>query len=255
MKARMRVRLRPRLDEELNDYVNAAKASASTKNLATAAVIGVIGIGSLGLVPAVCGEIVYTPTNESVGKVIFGEGDYSTLQIDLNNDGIPDLVLSAYNLTSFSSHVEIFNSLFVRGLQSNRILNANHGLALDGAPGQQIGPVNANSRFGRGGLMAVFREVYSAFGQGYRMSTGLWLNATNRYLGVRFTINGETHYGWARLTAHAGFANLTGYAYETVPGKPIPAGAFETPPEESGAVPQSGSLGELAQGATRTRGD
>jgi hypothetical protein len=39
-------------------------------------------------------------------------------------------------------------------------------------------------------------------------------------------INGETHFGWARLnvTAAAGAnikATLTGYAYETVPDKPI----------------------------------
>jgi hypothetical protein len=55
-----------------------------------------------------------------------------------------------------------------------------------------------------------------------------WRNATNRYLGLRFRIDGKTHFGWARFTikaqARGVVATLTGYAYETVPNKPIIAG-------------------------------
>ena len=65
----------------------------------------------------------------------------------------------------------------------------------------------------------------------------------------------EVHYGWARLNARAGAATLTGYAYETIPDKPIPAGVFETAPPESGATStegaNAGSLGALARGAAR----
>lgn len=227
MKTRKRVRLRPRLDEDLNDYVNAAKASASAKScLAAAAVIGAIGLGNLAVVPDLNAEIVYTPTNQSIGKSGFERSFFSTLPVDLNSDGIPDFTLSAFNLASFSSHISIIASLWAAGVQSNQILQNNSKLALANAPGHKIGPpTNTGSQFGRLGLMAVFREIYSAFGSGYRKSSGLWLNATNRYLGIKFFINGETHYGWARLTAHAGFANLTGYAYETIPDKPIPGGS------------------------------
>ena len=52
-----------------------------------------------------------------------------------------------------------------------------------------------------------------------------------RFVGIRFQINGETHYGWARLTVRFGTysyvdALLTGYAltYDTIPDKPIVAG-------------------------------
>jgi hypothetical protein len=45
---------------------------------------------------------------------------------------------------------------------------------------------------------------------------------------LRFRIDGKTHFGWARFTikaqARGVVATLTGYAYETVPNKPIIAG-------------------------------
>jgi hypothetical protein len=60
-------------------------------------------------------------------------------------------------------------------------------------------------------------------------------NLRDRYLGVRFLIDGKTHYGWIRLTVTAPSAAgqfmsamITGYAYETVPNKPISAGTAGT---------------------------
>ena len=55
-------------------------------------------------------------------------------------------------------------------------------------------------------------------------SGGLWANKTNRYMGLKFMINGSHHFGWARLTVVHGTATITGYAYETIPNKPIIAG-------------------------------
>jgi hypothetical protein len=54
-------------------------------------------------------------------------------------------------------------------------------------------------------------------------------NVTSRYLGLKFEVDGKTHYGWARLTVQLPGnylinATLTGYAYETVPDKGILAG-------------------------------
>jgi hypothetical protein len=61
---------------------------------------------------------------------------------------------------------------------------------------------------------------------------GLWANGgkgvKDRYLGFKFAIYGKTHYGWARLNVKVGYSDevyinaaLTGYAYETIPNKPI----------------------------------
>jgi len=60
---------------------------------------------------------------------------------------------------------------------------------------------------------------------------GNWVNVSDRYLGVKFKIDGTNHYGWVRFTVKVlkqGLrirAELTGYAYETDVDKPIVAGA------------------------------
>jgi len=58
---------------------------------------------------------------------------------------------------------------------------------------------------------------------------GQWLNTKSRYLGLQFLIDGQVHYGWARLSTKSSqgsriVALLTGYAYEMEPNKPIIAG-------------------------------
>ena len=94
---------------------------------------------------------------------------------------------------------------------------------------------------------------------GYPYYVGPWARATNRYLGLKFTIKGEVHYGWARLSA-SNFLNkvvLTGYAYETVLNKSLKAGqtsevaGYEADDAASvdAPVPQVLSLGLLARGA------
>ena len=75
-------------------------------------------------------------------------------------------------------------------------------------------------------------------------------------MGARFTIKGKQHFGWIRLSvSEAPFvAHLTGYAYETVPGKPIIAGKTKGFDVVS-AIPtssdqQPATLGVLALGAS-----
>src|ERR1700683_4495618 len=78
---------------------------------------------------------------------------------------------------------------------------------------------------------------------------GSWVNVKNRYLGLRFKIKGKTHFGWARLSVqvqnHTVVGTLTGYAYETIPGKAIKAG--QTKDDDAAIHPAS--LGHLARGA------
>jgi hypothetical protein len=94
--------------------------------------------------------------------------------------------------------------------------------------------------------------------------SGPWANVTNRYLALKFVIEGKIHLGWARLSVScplrslAVTATLTGYAYETVPGKAIRTGQRRDDAEEfnnggdanlTAPVPKSATLGRLAQGA------
>lgn len=53
-----------------------------------------------------------------------------------------------------------------------------------------------------------------------------WCSVDDKYLGLRFKIDGNVHYGWARLdVAHNGASWLIkDYAYNSVAGQPIDAG-------------------------------
>ena len=83
-----------------------------------------------------------------------------------------------------------------------------------------------------------------------------WANsgkgAKNRYLGLKFVIKGKVHYGWARLTVtptgqKVFVETLTGYAYETIPNKPIITGKTKGPDLTTGSPAR---LGHLAAGAS-----
>jgi hypothetical protein len=91
---------------------------------------------------------------------------------------------------------------------------------------------------------------------------GAWSAGATRYLGLQFVINGQVHFGWARLEVtckdlHV-LANLSGYAYETVPYKAIIAGQTKGSDEETSVgpdaaltapVPTPAPLGLLAVGS------
>jgi hypothetical protein len=91
---------------------------------------------------------------------------------------------------------------------------------------------------------------------------GPWAAATKRYLGLKFVIQGQIHFGWARLNvkAQAGgvVAVLTGYAYETIPNKPIITGKTKGPDDSNIETPNASltapaselTLGMLALGST-----
>jgi hypothetical protein len=82
-------------------------------------------------------------------------------------------------------------------------------------------------------------------------SGGPWKDVTNRYLGLKFYVKGKAHYGWARLsTARRINATLSGYAYETIPNKPIIAGEIKGPDV---VTIQPGSLGQLARGVATVK--
>jgi len=97
---------------------------------------------------------------------------------------------------------------------------------------------------------------------GHTSTFGPWDNVANRYLGLKFKIHGKTHHGWARLSiqwVNGSFtATLTGYAYETIPNKPIIAGdkkaessSVEQPNPAALTIPtpKPASLGLLAMGS------
>jgi hypothetical protein len=97
---------------------------------------------------------------------------------------------------------------------------------------------------------------------------GSWLKVETAYLGLKFVVDGEVHYGWARvkLVSPGGYASgsISGYAYETVPNQPIVTGQtggtadgnkqVSQAKPDSARILESGAqtLGMLAMGAPAT---
>ena len=234
--SRKKFKISDSLNRQLNAYAQVASAA---------------GVSVLALAGASEAKVVYTETYR-VTHTGF------PLYIDLNQDGIKDFLLR----TSFyvgSSGLEI-------GLDASGYRNADNvvagrrfsrsGYFLSAASalpaGARIGPKgNFSVRFP---FMAV--ELFNGVASQYS-DLGPWVGkgkgVKDRYLGLKFVVDGEVHYGWARVSVTLGHhrqfddvsGTLTGYAYETVPDKPIIAGQI-TGPDVSTVQPET--LGGLALG-------
>ncbi len=235
-----------KLHKNLNDYaLNAAAA----------------GVALLAIHPSAAAEIVFTPADQQIGN-------NARLDLDLNNDGVIDFRLINdlhLSTTPFGDDLSIKPAYAANGFV--RAPSKPYSYFAAALPaGVRVGPgvpfLNRNANMAFASLTAI-----------NYVSGGPWKNAYNRFLGVKFLINGEVHYGWVRLNVLANKnteevrATLTGYAYETVANRPIIAGqtsgqsADRTPGTEvgnaygSGALrPDSGgravaTLGLLARGA------
>jgi hypothetical protein len=193
-------------------------------------------------------KIIHSNTDIRVG---FG---LRQVEIDLNHDGIPDFVITgcpAYH----SRRLIVGPKVAGNAIQ---LVPSSKGAAA-GFRGTPNGPSNSfgvSSNFcsSTNGVTPEGLGLTSLFSYPpYRSVGGPWLNTTNRYLGLKFVINGQTHFGWARLSISDLAGHLTGYAYETVPNTPIIEGATSDiaaleEPAPLDSVSPSPSLGILARG-------
>jgi hypothetical protein len=217
--------------------------------LAYAAAAGAAGVGMLTVTPGAEGKVVYTATNQEISN---------SIALDLNGDGVIDFNLTHFGSASVGGSLRIdwlavchdkYYAFSHECVSSTNQPNAANlvrvvpGGAADLAAGAKIGP--GPQWGGKNELVFMVDRVwYSAYWNTKQIWNAPWANGgkgvTNRYLGLKFKIGSDYHYGWARVTvtttANSGFsAVLTGYAYETIPGKAIVAGAT-TGSEEVGAV-------------------
>lgn len=229
------------------------------KSLATyVAAAGAAGVSLMALSPAAEATIVYTPVNVQILGNTF-------VAVDLNNDGTPDIQVG-YSIGGYSGR------LLAAPYTGNSLRQANNynnpGYAAAVFFGVPIGPGGVFRGYDNFRMATCFAK------SGVSGCGGPWNNVGARYLGVRFKIGAETHYGWVRVdvtTVGLGFSmTLAGYAYETDPSTPIDAGhnhpgkkGHATPPKLQPIVgmkgmkgmhaglhsPQSISLGALALGA------
>jgi hypothetical protein len=206
------------------------------------------GIGLLALVQPSEAEIVYTPADVTITN---RRG--ATYNLDLNGDGITDFVLGGgIDATTF----------YVRGLKGNELLgHRSAGSSVCYASALKEGRIIGSGDPLRWCVDFVLDELVPGF----------WRNVRDRYLGFKFKVDNEIYYGWARLGVSVNgsrvTAHLTGYAYESVPDKPIKAGQTSETEATDAARPEDAnsgdgalregleadSLGALALGSSQSR--
>ncbi|HTA25894.1 MAG TPA: hypothetical protein VK763_20350 [Terriglobales bacterium] len=225
------------------------------------------GVGLLAMTAPSEAEVVYTPAHTNIPV-----NNNGFVPLDLNHDGVVDFAF--WNLRSTykssggdrSTHtvrLNLYAGCAPSGVSCRYRGNEIWGTAVGGArrlafPLPTGFSVGANKRHfqqfpeGQGyvlnpvALMGKVNLYYEYDGSFTGSSnSGSWRSAKDRYVGLQFAIGGQVHYGWARLTVDISgrngiVATLTGYAYETIPGKPIMT---------NGPTLKPATLGHLAQGA------
>jgi hypothetical protein len=217
---------------------------------------GAAGVGVLVLGRSAEAKIVYTPADTNITP------DH-TIPLDLNHDGVVDF---GFKDVYRRSHTYGFDHTGVLSVtpanQANKVegytrINGNYASAL--RAGASIGP-NAKFTTGPNIMATTFIDTGRARPSN-SVCNGPWTPGATRYLGLQFLIEGQVHFGWARLEVtckdlHV-LATMSGYAYETVTNKPIIAGQTKGSDEESSVKPdaaltalarESAPLGVLALG-------
>jgi hypothetical protein len=222
--ARVPSQLPESLHQRLNAYALAASAA---------------GVGMLASVQPAEARIVYTPAHIDCSRdcqlnfIYHKEGSPNSFFLAGTSSGTPS---RAGNLTFFVD--DYGNSVVGRKRFNDRYFFASAlhaGVRVRNSNREQGNHVMWHVGFGIGGGITSVNGPWANGGKGVK----------NRYLGLKFHLNGEVHYGWARLSVKSLAGNpplgatLTGYAYETIPNKAIITGKTH-----------EATLGHLATGAS-----
>ncbi len=164
-------------------------------------------------------QVVYTDVNPDVvvyGYYLTQAGTYS---FDLNNDGINDFELmhmdfdvpaaeaDIYSSNNSNSEIlgenDIYYSYITYALEENYLIGSTQTTWLSPDGNNWLGKLYSNGE-----------------------APWQWGSSTDKYLGLRIKINGEWHYGWARLNIPVNGANITlkDFAYESTAEQPILTG-------------------------------
>jgi hypothetical protein len=246
-----------RTDLKANGRSPAPFGAGLEKSLSAYAAAAVAaGVSLLALVPHADAKIVYTSANTNIpvnGKPV---------PLDLNHDGVTDFLFSnvlwvgsdAFLQGVRASAGNPENRLWGGGIFTERSWVSFHrqcssGFAAALPAGFNVRP--NNSYLQKSGCWVMAWQGQAGLPSSPAANYGQWLYTQHRYLGLKFMIGSEAHYGWARFTVilqNGGIqATLTGYAYETIPDKPIITGKTKGPDV---ITLEPATLGHLAQGAS-----
>jgi hypothetical protein len=217
------------------------------KNIVAYAAAAIAGASLLSTAPDAEAKVVYTPAH-----VVMDQG--STFDLDVNHDGVVDFIFS--NSASRFGLFQLFG--VIPQNHQNAVVNAGFCITSNLFPRAEPAALASGAQIGKGLQFSPYGQCMRS--DVYSDTQGQWQHATNKYLGLGIRIDGEIHYGWARLSTtnpHNFEAVLTGYAYETVANKTIVAGDEGKNTDEAEEVysdetvqsgPIGSALGELAAG-------
>jgi hypothetical protein len=221
----------------------------------------VAGVSMLALAEPASGEVVVT--KKTIPIPVGPESSPKPVYLSLANNGIHDL--------SF----QLFQDSFGPGrtLMVYAVNKQNDGVIMGGGWDPYAQALGLNTKIGASASFFGYVGLVelSASSGANKYCKGYWGanlahgdvgcgSTTNKYMGVRFLLNGKTHYGWVRLNVKTTSnpsgpeltASITEYAYESVANKTIKAGATTSTaevPAENTANQAGPSLGMLAAGA------
>jgi hypothetical protein len=184
---------------------------------------------------AVDAQITYVDVNPDA--VV--NGTNSPYNLDFNNDANPDVVfgVQAVNSAGTYSYMGIPFTFTVQGNGAGAQAGSNAAIvgSITGSSSTFVPTMLINQdvisptqQFGSGGTLgfAGLLDV-PAFGYNdYPVTQGMWLGATDKFLGVRFTNGADLHYGWVRLDVAGDATTITikDYAFNAQPNGSIIAG-------------------------------
>ena len=230
-KPRPAVKLGNEFEKRLSSYASSAVAA---------------GVGLLAMTKSADAKVVYTPAHIKIPV-----SDEHTVPLDLNHDGKTDFffanqsyVNKGYGYYRFMLQVSPFGS-------ANEVWGKGGSVSLRFASALPASrKVGADKSYFQGGKAA--QMATALIDAGATRTQGQFPYAHGRYLGLQFVIAGRIHYGWARVSVPAITTNgitavVTGYAYETIPNRPIITGKTKGPDV---VTLQPATLGHLATGAS-----
>lgn len=185
---------------------------------------------AVGLIAAdaVQAQIVYTDVvpdavvNGNFDAVDWHDASaFGSYQIDLDDDGNTDYTLRVRSDLAFGIG-------YLDPAGDNQYVN--NPANPFGTPIEKGVEIGASSQEWKG--LLVYPNGYnylgtlSTLGKTIEQGGGGWTGKTDKYLGLKFKIGSQTHYGWARLDARDDdrVYTLKDFAYESTPDQPILAG-------------------------------
>ncbi len=250
------------LSESLQRRVNSYALAASAAGVGMLGLVsptecvlpaGIAVSGLLAAPEAAQAKIVYTPANKNMPDCLFHSA--SCFKLDLNHDKIIDFIIPLWVTPNGSVQAvsvrparkqprnQIWGTISTGHLRWSTHTSTYKSPVASALDSDVV--VGANSAKFQGDHNIMRHSNYVSNG-----SVGPWNNVKNKYLGLKFYIKGKPHYGWARLNVNhtdgLPHATLTGYAYQTIPNKPIITGKTKGPDV---ITLEPGSLGALAAGA------